>query len=80
MIFKVLGLFVNTVTADDKYFLLTRNNLLEDLQMHISRKKNLFLNFFLRFQNLDPTFTISEKKGDPHGRCIFEHTDSEKRG
>ena len=35
---KILGLFVNTLTADDEYFFLKRDNLLQNLQMQLSQK------------------------------------------
>ena len=50
---KILGLFVNALTADDKYFVLNRNNLLQDLQMQLSQKQKHFFNFFFHFRNLD---------------------------
>ena len=44
---KILGLFVNALTADDKYSLVNRDNLLQDLQMQLSQKqKNIFQIFF----------------------------------
>ena len=42
------NLFVNTVTADDKYSLLKRDNLTQPIQMQLS-KKTFFLNFCLLF-------------------------------
>ena len=36
--------------------------------------------FFLHFLNLDLIFNIFKKKDDSQSLCIFEHTDSEKRG
>ena len=38
VICKILGLFANTLTADDKYSLLNKNNLLQHLQMQLSQK------------------------------------------
>ena len=35
---KILGLFVHILTADDKYSLLNRDNLLQHLQMQLSQK------------------------------------------
>ena len=40
----------NTLTADDPYYLLDRENLREAIQMELSQKqKKLFLNFFFAF-------------------------------
>ena len=43
---KILGLFVNPFTADDKYSLLKRGNLLHHVQMEISQKRKTFCQFF----------------------------------
>ena len=47
VICKNLGLFVNTLIADDKYSLLNKHNLLQHIQMHLSQKqkKNLRIMF-----------------------------------
>ena len=49
VICKVLGLFVNTLTADDKYSLLNRDNLTQPIHMQLSQKQKNFLEFFLYF-------------------------------
>ena len=36
---KSLSLFVNTLTADDKYSLLNKDNLAQPIQMQLSTKK-----------------------------------------
>ena len=41
-----MGLFVNKLTADDKYSLRNSDNLWQPIQMQLSKKK-IFLNFFL---------------------------------
>ena len=46
MISKILGLFVNPMTADDKYSPLNRGNLLQHSQMHLSQKQKTFSQFF----------------------------------
>ena len=40
---------VNTFTADDKYSLLKRDNLTQPIQMQLSQKQKIFLNFVLYF-------------------------------
>ena len=40
---------VNTFTADDKYSLLKRDNLTQPIQMQLSKKQKIFLNFVLYF-------------------------------
>ena len=51
LICKMLGLFVNPLTADHKYFLLNKRNLLQHFQMHLSEKRKIFSEFF---------FTVSQ--------------------
>ena len=68
VIFKILGLFNNPLTADDKYSLLNRGNLLQHFQMHISQKRKTFSHFFffffffLRLFNLDSMLNIFRKR------------------
>ena len=51
---QILGLLVNTLAADEKYFVLNRDNLAIPVQLQLSlTKKKLFLNFLLHFRNLD---------------------------
>ena len=42
MIYKILGLFVNPLTADDNYSLFNRGNLLQHIQMHLPQKRKIF--------------------------------------
>ena len=65
MIYQILRHFVNTLTADDKHFLLNRNNLTPPIEMELSRKKKTFspFFFFFCFFNIYIKFcTLSEKK------------------
>ena len=63
VICKILRVFVNTLTADDKYSVLNRDNLLQDVQMQLSQKRKTFSpRFFLHFRNLDSISNIFEKK------------------
>ena len=39
VIYKTLGLFINILTADDKYSLLNKDNLAQPIQMQLSKKK-----------------------------------------
>ena len=43
----MLGNFVNTLTADDKYFLLSRDNLTQPIQMQLSQKEKKLFSIFL---------------------------------
>ena len=62
VIWNILGLSVNPLTASDKYFLLKNGNLLQHFQMQLSQNWKIFSQFFLNFINLDSIFNISEKK------------------
>ena len=46
VICKILGLFVNTLTDDDKYCLLYRDNLTQPIQILLSLKQKTFSGFF----------------------------------
>ena len=86
VICKVLGLFVNTLTADYKYSLLNRGYLLRHVQMQLSQKRKTFSNFFIylfiffTFSEFKLNLEHNQKKEDPHSWCIFELRDPEKRG
>ena len=71
--------FLNTLTADDKYSLISRDKWLETSQMHLSQKKNIFSQFFSAFFESALNFEHFQKKNDPHSLCINEITDHEKR-
>ena len=46
---ETLKLFVNTLTADDNYSLLNRDNLTQPIQILVSKKQNTFSQFFSSF-------------------------------
>ena len=66
VIWKILGLFVNPFTANNKYSFLSRGNLLQHVQMQLSRKLKIFSNFFLHLLSLDSSLDIFLKKDDSH--------------
>ena len=76
---NVLRLFANTLTADDKYSLISRDNWMETIQMHLSQKQNIFSEFFSAFFESALNFEHFQKKDDPHSLCISEITDDERR-
>ena len=43
---KFFSCFVNILTADDKYSLISRENWMQTIQMHLSEKQNNFSQFF----------------------------------
>ena len=46
---KISGLFLNTLTDDDKYCLLYRDNLMQPIQIILSQKQKTFSEFFSSF-------------------------------
>ena len=80
VIFKILGLFVNTLTADDKDSLLNRDNLTQPIQMQLSQKQKTFSQFFSEVLICKLNFEHFQKNDDPYSRCISEIMDTEKRG
>ena len=74
----ILKLFVNTLTADNKYSLINRGNLTQPIQILLSRKQKTFSQFLSSFLKSTLNFQHFQKKDDPHSRCISEITVSEK--
>ena len=78
MLYKILKLFVNTLTAGDKYSLLNRDNLTQPFQILLSQKEETFSHFLSTFLKCFLNFEHFQKKDDPHRRCISEITDSKE--
>ena len=62
VIWKILGLFSNTLNAHDKYHLLNREDLTQPIWMQLSQKEKKIDNFFLHFWNLNWILNISQRK------------------
>ena len=58
-------MFVNTLTADDKYSLLNRDNLTDPIRSQLSQKQQAFPQFFLAFSKSKLNFEHFQKKDDP---------------
>ena len=67
---KILRLFVNTLSDDDKYSLLNRDNLMQLIQILLSQKQKTFFVFLSPFLNCALNFENFKKRYDPHSRCI----------
>ena len=52
VLWKILRLFVNSLTDDEKYCLLYTDNLTQPIQILLSQKQKTFLNFSPHFSNL----------------------------
>ena len=75
---KFLRLLVETLTDDQKYSLLYRENLTQPIQILLSQKRKSFSNFFSAFLKYTLNFEHFQKKDDPPSRCISRITVSEK--
>ena len=59
---KILGLFVNTLSEDDKYCILYRDNLTQPIQILLSQKQKTFSQFFSAFLKSTLNFEHFQKK------------------
>ena len=66
MIHKVLRLFLNTLTFNDKHYMLNRDNLTQPIQIQLSQKQKIFSEFFFAFLKSILNFKHLPKKDDPH--------------
>ena len=58
-------MFVNTLTADDKYSPVSRDNLTQPIWTKLSQKQQAFPQFFLAFSKSTLNFEHFQKKDDP---------------
>ena len=75
---KTLRLFANTLTDDDKYSVLNRDNLTQPIQILLSQKQKTFSKFSSKILKPTLNFQHFQKKDEPHSRCICQITVSEK--
>ena len=59
-------MFVNTLTAAEKYSLLNRHNLTQQIRTQLSQKQKAFFEFFLAVSKYTLNFEDFEKRDDPH--------------
>ena len=62
VICKFLRLLVKTLTDDEKYSLLHRENLTQPIQILLSQKQNTFSQFFYQFSKSTLNFQHFQKK------------------
>ena len=77
---KILKGFVNTLTVNDKHYMLNRDNLTQPIQMQLSDKQKNFFNFFSAFLKSILIFKHLRKKDDLRSCCISGNTGCEKYG
>ena len=80
MIHKILRLFVNILTVDEKHYLLNRDKLTEPIQMQLSEKQKNFSGFFFAFLKSILNFKHLAIKDDSHSLCFSGNTGSQKHG
>ena len=78
VIHKILRLFVNTLTVDEKHYLLNRDNLTQPIQMQLSKKQKKISDIFFAFLKSILNFKHLPKKIEPHSWCNSGNTGSEK--
>ena len=59
---KFFWTFLNTLTANDKYSLNSKDKWMELIQMHLSQKQNIFAQFFSAFFESPLNFEHFQKK------------------
>ena len=80
MWYEILRLFVNALTADDKYSGSNMQNLAQQIQTQLSRKEKTFSRFFIAFLKCAWNLEHSQKKDEYPSLIISEIIDAERRG
>ena len=66
MIQIILRLFVNSLTVDEKHYLLTRDNLMQPIQIELYQKEKTFFEIFFAILTSIINFKHLPKKDDPY--------------
>ena len=77
---KILGVFVNTLTAEYKYSGRNMQNFQQQLQTKLSRKQKAFSGFFIAFLKCAVSWGHFEKKDEPSGASTPKVIDSTGSG
>ena len=77
---EILRLFVNALTADDKYSGSNMRNLPQQFQTPASQKQKTFSGFFIAFLKCAWNLEHFQKKEEYPSLIISEIIDAEKRG
>ena len=78
--YEILRLFVNILTADEKYSGSNMQNLLQQFQTPLSEKEKTFSRFFIAFLKCAWNLEHFQKKDEYPSLIISEIIDTEKRG
>ena len=72
VIWKILRLFVNTLSIYDKYSFPNKDNSTQPIQMQLSRKQKTSCQIFSTFLKSSLNFDHCQEKDDPHNLFISE--------
>ena len=78
--YEILRLFINALTADDKYSGSNMQNLPQQFQTPASQKQKIFSRFFIEFLKCALNLEHFQKKDEYPSVIISEVLDAEKRG
>ena len=78
--YEILRLFVNGLTADDKYSCSNMQNLPQQFQTLLSQKQKTFSRFFIAFLKCAWNLEHFQKKDEYPRLIISEIIDAETRG
>ena len=78
--YEILRLFVNALTADDKYSASNMQNLQQQLQTPLAQKQKAFSGFFIEFLKSTWNLEHFQKKGEYPSLIISDIIDTERRG
>ena len=80
MWYEILRLFVNALTADDKYSGNNMQNLPQQFETPLSHKQITFSGFFSKFLKCEWNLEHFQKKDEYPSLLISEIIDAERRG
>ena len=78
--YEILILFVNALTADDRYFCSNMQNLPQQFQTPLSQKQNTSSGYFIEFLKCALNLDHFQKKDEYPSLIISEIIDAEGRG
>ena len=78
--YEILRMFVNALTADEKYSCSNMHSLPQQFQTPLSHKQKTFSGFFIAFLKYAWNLEHFQKKDEYPSLIIFEIIDAERRG
>ena len=78
--YEILRLFVNALTADDKYSGSNMQNFPQQFQTPLSQKQKIFSGFFIAFVKYAWNLEHFQKKDEDPSLIISEIIDAKRRG